>query len=35
MSYLRRTCERYPELAALGRLLDELEPQERRVGYTF
>jgi len=35
MSYLRRTCERYPELAALGRLLDEFEPQESRVGYTF
>jgi len=35
MSYLRRTCERYPELAALGRLLEELEPQQRRVGYTF
>jgi aminoglycoside/choline kinase family phosphotransferase len=35
MSYLRRTCERYRELAALGRLLEELEPQERRVGYTF
>jgi aminoglycoside/choline kinase family phosphotransferase len=32
MSYLRRTCERYRELAALGRLLEELEPQERRVG---
>ena len=35
MSYLRRTCERYRELAALGRLLEELEPQEKRVGYTF
>ncbi|HYS56916.1 MAG TPA: phosphotransferase [Burkholderiales bacterium] len=34
MSYLRRTCERYRELAALGRLLGELE-QEKRVGYTF
>jgi len=35
MSYLRRTCSRYRELAALGRLLEELEPQEKRVGYTF
>jgi len=35
MSYLRRTCKRYRELAALGRLLEELEPQEKRVGYTF
>jgi len=35
MSYLRRTCERYRELAALGRLLEELKPQEKRVGYTF
>ena len=35
MSYLQRTCGRYPELAALGRLLEELERQEKRVGYTF
>ena len=35
MSYLRRTCGRYRELAALGRLLEELERQEKRVGYTF
>jgi aminoglycoside/choline kinase family phosphotransferase len=35
MSYLRRACGRYRELAALGRLLEELEPQEKRVGYTF
>ena len=35
MSYLRRTCERYRELAPLGRLLGELERQEKRVGYTF
>ncbi len=35
MSYLRRTCERYREFAALGRLLEELERQEKRVGYTF
>ena len=35
MSYLRRTCERYRELAGLGRLLEELQRQEKRVGYTF
>ena len=35
MSYLRRTCGRYRELAALGRLLEALEPQDKRVGYTF
>ena len=35
MSYLRRTCERYRELAGLGRLLEDLERQEKRVGYTF
>jgi len=35
MSYLRRTCERYRELAGLGRLLEELERQEKRAGYTF
>jgi len=36
MSYLRRTCERYGDLRALARLLDELEPQENvQVGYTF
>ena len=35
MGYLRRTCGRYRELAGLGRLLEELEPQEKRVGYTF
>ena len=35
MSYLRRTCERYRELAPLSRLLDELEAAEKRVGYTF
>lgn len=36
MSYLRRTCERYGDLRALARLLDELEPQgEVQVGYTF
>lgn len=35
MRYLRRTCERYRELAPLARLLDQIEPIERRVGYTF
>ena len=35
MSYLRRACARYRELAALARLLDEVEPVEKRVGYTF
>ncbi|MBI4294327.1 MAG: phosphotransferase [Betaproteobacteria bacterium] len=35
MRYLRRTCERYRELMPLARLLDELEPQPKSVGYTF
>ena len=35
MSYLRRTCERYRELAPLAHLLDDLEVTERRVGYSF
>jgi N-acetylmuramate 1-kinase len=35
MGYLRRTCERYRELAPLARLLDELDAAEKRVGYTF
>lgn len=35
MGYLRRACERYKELAPLVRLLDQLEPTEKRVGYTF
>jgi len=35
MHYLRRTCERYNDLAALARLLDEFDSTERRVGYTF
>jgi aminoglycoside/choline kinase family phosphotransferase len=35
MRYLRRTCERYSELAALARLLDVLDVKEKRVGYTF
>jgi aminoglycoside/choline kinase family phosphotransferase len=35
MSYLRRSCERYRDLAPLARLLDDLDVTERRVGYTF
>jgi hypothetical protein len=35
MTYLRRTCGRYRELAPLARLLDELDAAEKRVGYTF
>lgn len=35
MRYLRRTCKRYSELAALARLLDVLDVKEKRVGYTF
>ncbi|MGB5081753.1 MAG: phosphotransferase [Burkholderiales bacterium] len=35
MRYLRATCRRYRELAGLARLLEEFEPTEKRVGYTF
>jgi len=35
MRYLRRTCERYRDLAPLARLLDEIDATEKRVGYTF
>lgn len=35
MRYLKKTCARYGELAPLARLLDELDPAERTVGYTF
>ncbi len=35
MDYLRRACERYLDLKPLLNLLDELEPQETQVGYTF
>jgi N-acetylmuramate 1-kinase len=35
MAYLRGACERYHELGALARLLDELDSTEKRVGYTF
>ncbi len=35
MRYLRRTCGRYGELAALAHLLDEFDAKEKRFGYTF
>jgi aminoglycoside/choline kinase family phosphotransferase len=35
MRYLRTTCQRYRELAGLARLIEEIEPMEKRVGYTF
>jgi len=35
MSYLRRTCGRYRELAPLAHLLDELDAADNRVGHTF
>jgi aminoglycoside/choline kinase family phosphotransferase len=35
MKYLRKTCERYRELAPLVRVLDAIEPIEKRTGYTF
>ncbi len=35
MDYLRRACERYIDLKPLLHLLDELEPQDKQVGYTF
>ena len=35
MRYLRRTCGRYREFAALAHLLDELDSKEKRFGYTF
>jgi aminoglycoside/choline kinase family phosphotransferase len=35
MSYLRRTCDRYRDLAPLARLLDDLNMTETRVGYSF
>lgn len=35
MDYLRRACERYPELAPMAHLLDELENRQAQVGYTF
>ncbi len=35
MDYLRRACTRYIELKPLLYLLDELEPRDAQVGYTF
>jgi hypothetical protein len=35
MRYLRRTCERYRDLAPLAHLLDEIDGTKKRVGYTF
>ena len=35
MSYLRRACERYIDLKPLLRLLEELEPNQTEMGYTF
>jgi len=35
MGYLRGACARYPALAPLLRLLDELEGRQPAVGYTF
>ena len=35
MGYLRRTCERYRDLAPLARLLDDLDVTEKRIGYTY
>ena len=35
MRYLRRTCERYRELAPLARLLEQIEPSGKRIGYAF
>lgn len=35
MDYLRRACERYLDLKPLLNLLDELEPRDKQVGYTF
>ena len=35
MAYLRRTCQRYGELAPLARLLDQLEKKPVATGFTF
>lgn len=35
MDYLRRSCMRWRELGPLRKLLERLEPEEVRVGYTF
>lgn len=34
MRYLKKTCRRYAELAPFARLLDEIDPEDRIVGYT-
>ncbi len=35
MDYLRRACKRWRDLGPLLKLLDRLEPEATRVGYTF
>lgn len=35
MHYLRRVCERYPELRPMFKLLNQLEGVEQQAGYTF
>lgn len=35
MHYLKATCGRYHELRPLLRLLEKLDPQETRIGYSF
>lgn len=35
MHYLRRVCERYPELRPMFKLLNQLEGVEQKAGYTF
>jgi N-acetylmuramate 1-kinase len=35
MHYLKSTCQRYRELRPLLRLLNRLEPEEVKIGYTF
>lgn len=35
MDYLRRACRRWRDLGPLLRLLDRLEPEDVRIGYTF
>ena len=35
MDYLRRACKRYRDLGPLLKLLDRVEPEDTRFGYTF
>ena len=35
LSYLRKTCERYQELWPLARLLDQIDPVDKKTGLTF